>query len=117
MKELILGLVHYYQWLKLLTQNDLNDVSYEEFVKNDVLVRATSFSILQIGELMGKLEQKIGKDYPDLPWRESKSMRNVLVHDYENADPEIIYKTAQKNLKILYKEFSKIYQRPDLFEY
>lgn len=91
-------------------EKDLDGVSYNEFATNDVLLRATSFSILQKGEIMGKLEQQIGDLYPKLPWKVAKSMRNILAHDYENADSEIIYKTAKVSLPKLYKDFLKIYE-------
>ena len=79
-------------------KNDVGDKTLEEFQQSDLLVRATCFSLVQIGEHMAKLEDKIGSDYPDLPWRRAKDMRNLIVHVYNHVKAEIIYSTIQNDL-------------------
>ena len=49
-----------------LIQNDLANKTYEEFEKSDLLVRATAFSLMQIGEQMNKLEIVFKDRYPEL---------------------------------------------------
>ena len=43
--------------------NDLKNISFSDFEKSSLLQRATSFSISQIGEMMNRLEEKLGEEY------------------------------------------------------
>src|SRR5574344_269629 len=82
-------------------QNDLDGVSLDTFKENDLLLRATCFSVVQIGEAMNKLETLFGEKYPSLPWRLSNRMSNFLVHDYDSVDAQIVYETVKNDLPVL----------------
>lgn len=53
-------------------------------------------------EIIGEASQKIGPSYraahPDVPWREMKDMRNVLIHNYEGADPELVWAVVERDI-------------------
>ena len=89
-------------------QNDLSNVSLEEFEKSDLLARATAFSLMQIGEQMNRLEESYRDLYPDLPWKDARDMRNIIVHVYSKVDAAQVYMTATKDLNILEEYFEKI---------
>ncbi|MCM0582707.1 DUF86 domain-containing protein [Weissella diestrammenae] len=40
--------------------------------------------LTQVGELVGRLSFNTIEEYPDVPWRELKGLRNVIVHEYED---------------------------------
>jgi len=85
--------------------NDTNGKSYEDFSSSDLLIRATCFSIVQIGEQLRVLEKKIGKLFPNLPWSEGVSMRNFVVHDYSRVDIGQVYKVATEEVPSLKESF------------
>ena len=85
--------------------SDIKDVSLDGFESNDLLFRATCFSITQIGEQMIRLQEKIGQKYPKIPWAVARKMRNFIVHDYDNVIPEIVYSTAKEDLPSLKESF------------
>lgn len=89
-------------------QNDLNGYTLDEFAKSDLLVRATCFSLVQIGEQMNRLEESLGKKFPNLPWREARRMRNLIVHVYNKVDAEEVFATYKNDLESLKREFLKI---------
>ncbi|MCR5332683.1 MAG: DUF86 domain-containing protein [Bacilli bacterium] len=89
-------------------ENDLNNLTFDEFAKSDLLVRATCFSISQIGEQMNKLETELKAKYPDLPWGAARKMRNLIVHVYHRVDAKEVYETATKDLPILKEQFLSI---------
>lgn len=91
-------------------QNDLNNVSFEEFKNSSLLQRATCFSIVQIGETMNKLEPILKNKYPDLPWIYARTMRNFIVHDYDNVDALEVYRTATIDLEELKMHISNIHK-------
>lgn len=85
--------------------SDMKDVSLDGFESNDLLFRATCFSIAQIGEQMIRLQDKIGQKYPEIPWAVARKMRNFIVHDYDDVIPEIVYSTAKEDLPSLKESF------------
>jgi uncharacterized protein with HEPN domain len=46
-------------------------------------------------EVIGEAARKIGPEFrllhPEIPWREMGDLRNVLIHDYEGTDPEVVW--------------------------
>ena len=89
-------------------QKRLDGVTYDEFCKSGLLADATAFSISQIGERMIKLEELLALKYPDFPWKQARNMRNIIVHDYDNVNFPLIYKTATEDLKILKQKFFEV---------
>lgn len=86
----------------------ISNVSFEDFIKSETIIAATSFSLLQIGERMVKLEQLLSDKYPSLPWQSAIKMRNLLVHDYDIVDYKTVYETATEDIDDLEWWFLKI---------
>ena len=46
-------------------------------------------------EIIGEASRKIGSEFranhPEIPWREMNDLRNVLIHNYEGADPDLVW--------------------------
>lgn len=89
-------------------QREMKHVSFAEFKAKSLLPDAISFYLAQIGERMNKLEELLKEQYPNLPWKEARKMRNIIVHDYDNANFETIYQTAVYDLPILKNELIKV---------
>ena len=83
----------------------LNDyvlnITFEEFSEDQKTQDAVIRQLALIGEAMNKMDQVFLNKYPELPSRESVSMRNILVHDYDNIDLEELWKTIKVDLPIL----------------
>jgi len=58
--------------------------------------------LIVIGELVKKIDnitdQSLLKNYSDIPWKEIKGMRNIVVHDYFNIDAEEIFNTCKEDI-------------------
>ena len=57
---------------------------------------------------MNKLHDILVKEYPNLPWKETRNLRNLIVHDYDNINIEQIYYIVLNDLPSLRKEFNKL---------
>lgn len=88
--------------------NDTKEIELKDLEETSILLRATCFSITQIGEQMNKLERLLADQYPDLPWRSAKRARNFLVHEYERIDVEIVYTIIKEDLPALKQSLQKI---------
>jgi len=81
-------------------------VSRDAFLRNSEKQDAVIRRIEILGEAADRL-MKADADYavnfPDLPLRDIKDMRNMVIHGYDAVDVEIIWNTAQSDIAILTK--------------
>jgi uncharacterized protein with HEPN domain len=53
-------------------------------------------------EIIGEASRKIGPDFrsahPEVPWREMNDLRNVLIHHYEGADMDLIWRIIENDI-------------------
>jgi uncharacterized protein with HEPN domain len=57
-----------------------------------------------IGEAAIKLHKvapDIASAHPDIPWKDMRTMRNKLIHDYFDVDLDIVWSTVQRDLPVL----------------
>ena len=91
-----------------LVLSDTNGLSATDIEKSNLLLRATCFSVAQIGEMMNQLEKELSIKYDLLPWVDARKMRNIIVHDYVGTDVEQVYSTVQYDLPSLKVAFLAI---------
>ena len=83
--------------------------SLAEFEKNSVLVEATVFNLMQIGELAKtNLSDEAKNQIPGIPWNQIYGMRNRIVHGYEGVNMKIVWDTVSENIPELYDELEKV---------
>ena len=91
-----------------LVLSDTKGLTAEEIEKSSLLLRATCFSVTQIGETMNQLEKELSSKYENLPWIEARRMRNIIVHDYRGTDIEQVLSTINNDLPNLKTAFLSI---------
>ena len=70
-----------------------------------------------IGEASARISDPFKAIYPAIPWQVMKSMRNLLIHQYDSVDIPILWKTLEKDIPALIKQVSVILrdlENPDL---
>ncbi|WP_162340298.1 HepT-like ribonuclease domain-containing protein [Cyclobacterium salsum] len=82
--------------------------SFDEFIKNERLIRAICRSLEIIGEASNKLDPAFKKKYSSIPWREMGDIRNKIIHDYFGVDFDIIWDVVKSEIPILKSEINKI---------
>ena len=76
--------------------------SFDAFDSDPDYQKSISFSLLQIGELSGKLSE----DFRDatalsIPWTAIRGMRNLFAHNYGSMNRKLIWKSAIEDIPIL----------------
>ncbi len=73
-------------------------VSKADFVQNTQL----QDSIIRRIEIMGEASKRVSvstrESLPEIPWAEMAGMRNLMIHDYDDIDLEIVWDTVQHDL-------------------
>jgi uncharacterized protein with HEPN domain len=80
------------------------DEFYEDIQCQDAVVRRIEI----IGEAARRVSQTTRNKYPQIPWREMMSMRNLVIHEYDVVDIKQVWETVQNKLPPLIEELAKI---------
>ena len=83
-------------------------MNFEDFEKDDKTISAVQHQILIIGEATKRLSPEFRIQHTHIPWKAMAGMRDILIHSYENADLEEIWKTIQIVMPDLILKISKI---------
>ncbi|MDZ7699393.1 MAG: DUF86 domain-containing protein [Deltaproteobacteria bacterium] len=54
-----------------------------------------------IGEASRRISDQMKALHPSVPWKEMINMRNLMIHDYDDVDMEIVWDTVQQDLPSL----------------
>lgn len=65
---------------------------------NDEKVSAILYQITIIGEATKRLSQDFRQQHPEIPWREIAGMRDVIVHEYDQVDLDVVWDVIQNKL-------------------
>ncbi len=73
-------------------------VSKEEFLANEEKYEAVNRKFEIIGEAARHLSPDARGAFPEVPWNLVCAMRNILIHDYDDVDLNIVWRTTQEDL-------------------
>ena len=80
----------------------------EGVVPTSILFSAVCRNLEVIGEASRKIGPEFRTSHPAVPWREMSDLRNVLIHNYEGADEEMVWAIVQRNIPLLLVEIRRI---------
>ncbi len=84
------------------------NMTYEEFVKNELVVEACVFNLSQMGELANKLEDSYREQYSHIAWKQIYGLRNRIVHDYEGVNLKLVWEIIEYDLPELEDKLSEL---------
>lgn len=73
-------------------------VAKVEFLANEEKYEAVNRKFEIIGEAARHLSPEARKAFPDVPWNLVCAMRNLLIHDYDDVDLNIVWRTTAEDL-------------------
>ena len=73
-------------------------MTFESFITDQKTIDAVVRNFIIIGEAAAHVPEDIIQLHTDIPWREMRDMRNIVVHEYFGVDNKIIWDTIQNNL-------------------
>ena len=78
-----------------------NGINRVELEANDEKLSAILYQITIIGEATKRLSSTFRQQHPEIPWREMVGMRDVLVHEYDQLDFDVVWDAVQNKLSEL----------------
>ena len=76
--------------------------------------KSIAMSVLQIGELSTHLSEELRSEYPDVPWKDIRGMRNIVAHHYGKMDETILFEIAHQDIPELGSFLENLLVCPDL---
>jgi uncharacterized protein with HEPN domain len=87
-------------------------MEFENFIVDQKTIDAVIRNFIIIGEAAAHVPEDIIESHSDIPWREMRDMRNIVVHEYFGVDNKIVWDTIQNNLPPLLPLLKKLLSQP-----
>ena len=75
-----------------------SDLRHGPAVPEQLLLDAVCRRLEIIGEAARKIGPEFRQQHTEIPWREMGDLRNVLIHDYEGTDPEVVWGIVENHI-------------------
>jgi uncharacterized protein with HEPN domain len=79
-------------------QRFTSGVSREDFKGNEEKYEAVNRKFEIIGEAARRLSPESQNNFPEIPWKLLTGMRNILIHDYDDVDLDVVWDTVQRDV-------------------
>lgn len=73
---------------------------------------AVLHQLLIVGEATKRLSNGFRDQQPEIPWTDMAGMRDVLIHGYDQVDPEEVWKTASVDIPDLLARIEPLLSHP-----
>jgi len=84
--------------------------SFDEFQGNEKTIDSVLRNLEIIGEAARHVPTEIRARYPELPWAEMLTMRNIVIHEYHGVNLSIIWQTVKEDLPALVSPLKRMLQ-------
>ena len=86
----------------------MGKITYRDYENNKILRYAVERKLEIIGEASSRIRAEFKDKYPDVAWRKTVSLRNILIHEYGDVRHEIIYTIVMHNVPVLFEQMKRI---------
>jgi uncharacterized protein with HEPN domain len=76
-------------------------MTYADFTADRKTVDAVIRNLIIIGEATSHIPDEVSDAHPEIPWRDMRGMRNLVVHEYFGVSDKILWDTVQVDLPSL----------------
>ena len=80
----------------------------DDFLNNIQFQNSCAFSMIQIGERVKRLSPELITEYPSIEWRDIAKFRDVLSHNYDGVNLQMVWKTVKNEISVLREECESI---------
>jgi uncharacterized protein with HEPN domain len=101
-----------YLWDMIQAAKDVAAIAeratYETFLSDRIMQLACERAIQNIGEAARRLSPTVKQAHPEIPWASIIGQRNVIVHQYEDIDYDMIWNVATVHASVLIRELTPL---------
>jgi uncharacterized protein with HEPN domain len=89
----------------------VEDIEFAAFAADTMRRQAVCFCLVVVGEACDGASKELHPLPSDIPWREIKAMRNILVHEYWQIQDAIVYNVARHEASRLADRLDEVVKR------
>jgi uncharacterized protein with HEPN domain len=82
-------------------QSFIQGMTLDTFRNDEKTAYAIITCFANIGEAAKLVPEPIKDAHPEIPWAQMTRMRNILVHEYDRIDLEVVWRTVEEDLASL----------------
>ncbi|WP_069791523.1 DUF86 domain-containing protein [Cyanobacterium sp. IPPAS B-1200] len=97
LKDYILDILNAINSVEMFTK----EYDFDSFCEDDKTKFAVIYAIQIIGEASNKISIDLQNKYPQIPWKDVRGMRNLIVHEYFGVNLLVIWNTINNDLPSL----------------
>jgi len=86
----------------------INGYDCESFIEDEKTKRAVCMTLINIGEMVKLLSDKLKDKNTSIPWRSIAGLRDVTAHGYMTLRMEDIWETVSEDISVLRKQIESI---------
>lgn len=83
----------------------------KELEEHELLLSHIKLKLIILGEAASSLDADVRTGADDVPWREIVGMRNILVHEYEGVDLDILWDVVANELPQLRARIHRLLEK------
>jgi len=78
------------------------------FLADDLVRSAILQKLSVIGEAAARVSDETRRAHPEVPWKQARGMRNLLVHAYFSVDWDVVWVTVTESIPALAEQVASI---------
>jgi len=79
-------------------ETSVRGLSFSHYLSDENLRLAVERRIEILGEAARRISDAFREVHPEVPWRQIIAQRNVLAHQYDDIDDQLVWRLVQENL-------------------
>ncbi|UZQ55800.1 DUF86 domain-containing protein [Trichothermofontia sichuanensis B231] len=91
----------------------VQDINQTQLKQDDEKQAAILYRLIIIREATKHLSDEFRERYPAIPWRQMAGLRDVVIHDYDELDFDILWNVIHINLPDILPEIQAILKSLD----
>ena len=76
----------------------ISGITVKEYAASIEKQYAVKYALIMLGEDAASISDAVKNQFPDIPWRSIRGMRNMIAHDYIKTDDELVFRTAATDI-------------------
>ena len=89
----------------------LQEGSYADFRRKEMLYDAVLMELAVIGEMASRVSAPMRKKLPHIPWSKSRGLRNRIVYEYHGLSDRILWTLCTRDLPLLQKSIRDFFKK------
>ena len=73
----------------------------KEAISDPMVLDAVCRNLEILGEAAKRVDPEFRAAHPEIPWRKMAGARDILIHAYEETDPEIVWDIVENDIPAL----------------